>query len=125
MRDLKSNLQAVTSLAPAGITASTNGGGVDLRGFDAAMVTFVVGTITDGTHTPSLEESDNDSGYTPVAAADLIGTLSALTSGANQSVGYRGGKRYIRAVATVAGASTGGVYGAVVLRGRPAHAPVA
>ncbi|MGD9538544.1 MAG: hypothetical protein AB7P52_11505 [Alphaproteobacteria bacterium] len=125
MRDLKSNLQAVTSLAPAAITASANGSGVDLRGFDAAMVTFVVGTVTDGTHTPSLEESDNDSSYTPVAAADLIGAFVALTSGANQSVGYRGGKRYVRAVTTVAGATTGGVYAAIVLRGRPAHAPVA
>lgn len=124
MRDLKNNLQTVTSLAPATRTASANGSGVDLQGFDAAMVSFVVGTITDGTHTPSLEESSDNAVFTAVAAADLIGSFAALASATNQSVGYRGGKRYLRAVSTVSGATTGGVYGAVVLRGRPAQGPV-
>lgn len=124
MRDLKNNLQTVSSLAPAARNASANGSGVDLQGFDAAMVTFVVGTITDGTHTPSVEESSDNSVFTAVAAADLIGTLAALASATNQSVGYRGAKRYVRAVSTVAGATTGGVYAAVVVRGRPAQGPV-
>lgn len=125
MRDLKSNLDPRTSLAPAARTASANGSGVDLQGFDAALISFVVGTITDGTHTPSVEESTDNSVFTPVAATDLIGSLAALASSTNQSVGYRGGKRYVRAVSTVAGATTGGVYAAIVVRGRPSQAPVA
>ena len=125
MRDLKSNLQTVTSLAPAARTASANGTGVDLQGFDAALISFVVGTITDGTHTPSIEESADNSVFSAVVAADLIGSLAVLASSTNQSIGYRGGKRYVRAVSTVSGATTGGVYAAVVTRGRPAQAPVA
>lgn len=125
MRDLKNNLQNVTSLAPAARNASANGTGVDLQGFDAAMISFVVGAITDGTHVPSIEESSDNSVFSAVAAADLIGTLGNLAASTNQSVGYRGGKRYIRAVSTVSGATTGGVYAATVLRGRPAQAPVA
>lgn len=124
MRDLKNNVQSVTSLVPNSYTASANGAGVDLQGFDATMVSFVVGTVTDGTHTPSVEESSDNSVFAPVAAADLIGSFAALTSSTNQTVGYRGGKRYVRAVSTVAGATTGGKYAAVVVRGRPAQGPV-
>lgn len=124
MRDLKSNISEVTSLAPAARTATANGTGVDLKGFGSAEVLFVPGTITDGTHTPSVMESDDNSTYTAVAAADLDGTLAALASTTNQVVGYKGSKRYIRATSTVAGATTGGVYAAVVILGLPNVAPV-
>ena len=98
---------------------------MDLQGFDGGVVVFAVGTITDGTHTPKVQESDDDSTYTDVAAADLEGTLAALASDVNQRVGYKGNKRYIRDVSTVGGASTGGVYAGVVVRGLPHRAPVA
>lgn len=124
MRDLKSNISEVTSLAPAARTATASGTGVDLKGFGSAEVLFVPGTITDGTHTPSVMESDDNSTYTAVAAADLDGTLAALASTTNQVVGYKGSKRYIRATSTVAGATTGGVYAAVVILGLPNVAPV-
>jgi hypothetical protein len=123
--DLKSNVDVAQSLAPAARTATANGTGVDLRGYEAAMCVFHPGTITDGTHTPSLEESDDDATYTAVAAADMDGTWAALASNTIQRVGYKGAKRYIRAVITVSGATTGGVYGASVARGRPAAAPLA
>ena len=115
--DLKSNLKDGTSLAPAARTASANGTGVDLTGAGGVEILWNVGAITDGTHTPSIEESDaSGSGYSAVAAADLIGSLAALTANTNQKVGYRGTKRYVRAVTTVTGSpSTGGVYSAVVL----------
>ena len=125
MRDLKNNLQTVTSLAPVARNASANGAGVDLQGFDAAMISFVVGAITDGTHVPSIEESSDNSAFTAVAAIDLIGTLGNLAASTNQSIGYRGSRRYIRAVSTVSGATTGGIYAAAVLRSRPSQAPVA
>lgn len=125
MRDLKSNIGVVQSIAPAAITATASGAGIDLQGFNSACVVFHPGTITDGTHTPKVQESDDDSTYTDVAAADLQGTLAALASDTIQRVGYKGTKRYIRAVSTVAGATTGGVYGAEVILGNPALAPVA
>lgn len=123
--DIKQTQDVQNSLAPAARTASANGTGVDLANFASATVAFSVGTITDGTHTPSVEESDDNSTYTAVAAADLIGTLAALASSTNQRVGYRGTKRYVRAVTTVAGATTGGVYAGVVIRGDGRKQPTA
>lgn len=123
MKDLKHNLTVAQSLDPAARTASANGTGVDLAGYEGAVVVFEVGTITDGTHTPSVQESADNVTFTNVAAADLIGTLANLASNTPQTVGYIGTKRYIRAVSTVAGATTGGVYSAAVVRGIPRKAP--
>lgn len=123
--DIKQTQDVQNSLAPAARTATANGTGIDLANFASANVAFSVGTITDGTHTPKVQESDDNSTFTDVAAADLIGTLAALASNVNQRVGYRGIKRYIRAVSTVAGATTGGVYAAVVIRADARKQPVA
>jgi len=127
MRDIKNNVDAVPSLAPAVYSTNQdeNGTGVDLRGYDAAQVAFVSGDFTDGTFTPKVEESDDNSVWSDVAAADLDGTLSALSANAMQRVGYQGGKRYVRPVVTVAGATSGGACAAVVMRGKPHLAPVA
>lgn len=124
MIDLKTKLEGITSLAPAARTATANGTGVDLANKDGAMVVFQVGTITDGTHTPKLQDSADNSTFADVAAADQVGTLAALASNVNQRVSYIGTKRYIRAVSTVSGATTGGVYSALVVRGAPRKQPV-
>lgn len=124
MRDLQSKIDPVRSVAPGAHTATVNGSGVDLQGFNSAAVVFDPGTITDGTHTPKLQESDDNSAWSDVAAADQVGTLAALASDTLQKVGYKGVKRYIRAVVTVSGATAGGVYGAQVVRGNPENAPV-
>ena len=122
-RDLFNNVNAVQSLAPATRNANTNGTGADLQGFEAAMAVFEVGAITDGTHTPAVEESDDDSAYTAVAAADLQGTLANFTANSIQRVGYLGSKRYIRAQVNSSG-TTGAAYSAVIARGHARHAPV-
>lgn len=126
-RDLTGRLAPAQTLAPAARTASANGTGVDLQGFESATVLFSTGAITDGTHTPKLQESDDNSTFTDVAAADLIGSFSAVTSasGGNavQEVGYKGTKRYIRVAVTVSGATSGGVYGATIVRGHPRNLP--
>lgn len=123
--DIKQTQDVQNSLAPAARTATANGTGIDLANFASATVAFSVGTITDGTHTPTIEESNDNATFTAVAAADLIGTLANLASNVNQRVGYRGSKRYIRAVTTAAGTTTGGVYAAVVIRGDARKQPVA
>lgn len=123
--DIKTTQDAVNSLVPAARTATANGTGIDLANFASATLVFSVGTITDGTHTPTMQESDDNSTYTTVAAADLIGTFAALASTVNQRVGYRGIKRYIRGVSTVSGATTGGVYAAIVIRADARKQPVA
>lgn len=126
--DLYNNLSAATTLAPAVRTESANGTGVDLQGYEGALVIVQAGTVTDGTHTIEVQESIDNSTFTAVSDGDLQGTEPAITSSNDEAVyeiGYRGTKRYIRAVVTVTGSpSTGGVYGALVVRGNPRKYPV-
>jgi hypothetical protein len=123
MRDLEARIDAATSLTPAGNrTSSANGTGVDLQGYDGAVVVVSAGTITDGTHTPKVQESDDNSTFTDVASTDLAGTaLVAITANSVQRISYVGNKRYIRVATTVSGTTTGGMYTASVLRGYPSR----
>lgn len=79
-RDITGWLAPAQTLAPAARTASANGTGVDLRGYESATVLIESGTITDGTHTPKLQESDDNTTYTDVAAGDLIGSFSNIAN---------------------------------------------
>lgn len=127
MKDVKNKVAESTSIAPAVISATTKGTAIDLQGFDSALVILSVGTLTDGTHTPSVQESDTttDGDFSDVAAADLIGSLSALVSATDQRVSYIGSKRYIRVVNTVTGSpSTGCALAAVVTKGFAHYEPV-
>ncbi len=124
MKDLKNNIDAVNSIGPDDYTASINGLGIDLQGFEGSAVVFSVGTVTDGTHTPKVEESDDNSNWNDVTAVDQEGTLSDLSSDINQRVGYKGVKRYLRTVLTVSGATVGAQLAGLVLRGMPHREPV-
>ncbi len=131
MADLYSEHTTVQTLVPAARTANGNGTTVDRgqNGDDFASAMFVVtaGTITDGTHTIVVEHSDNDAAWSAVAAGDLQGVPPAILAADDNKrfeVGYQGKKRFLRANVTVAGATTGGVYGVLVLLGRPRVAPV-
>jgi len=116
--------------------ATVNGTGVDMAGtgnfFRSAMLLVVAGGITDGTHTFVLQESDDNTSFTNVAAGDLQGTLAALSSGGGATSGpntvqrqsYTGSKRYLRATVTTAGATTGGTFGAVILMNQGSGQPV-
>ena len=122
-RDVHSLNKPTQSIASAAKTASTNGSAADLAGYNCAWVLFNVGVITDGTHTPKLQDSADNSTFADVAAADQAGTLAAFTSSTVQRVSYTGSKRYLRAVVTVAGATTGGVYGVTILAAQPRVLP--
>ncbi len=124
--DIKNSVSAAQSLAPATRTASANGAGVDLAGYDAAVVVVSTGTITDGTHTIEVQESDDDTTYTAVADADLDGTepaIGATDDNVVYELGYHGIKRYVRVAVTVSGATSGGAYGANVIRGKGRKLP--
>lgn len=129
-KDLVNNISVATTLAPAVRTASANGAGVDLQGYEGAVVVVQTGAITDGTHTIEVQESADDGAtdpYAAVADADLQGTEPAIGPTDDNKVyeiGYIGRKRYIRAAVTVAGATSGGAYAATVVRGLPRKAPV-
>jgi len=100
LKDLKNNLDVAQSLAPAARTADANGTSVDLQNAVAALAVCSIGAWTDGAFTPILQESDDDSAWSDVAAADLEGAFVAVTDGATddttQKVGYKGTLRYIR-----------------------------
>ncbi len=129
MRDIKNNLDGVSSIDPASVTATSNGSGVDLRDFDGAMVVFQAGTADTGnsneTYAPSVEESDDNSSYSAVAASDLEGALANMTANSVQRVGYKGAKRYIRAVLTLGGTTPSIDASALVVRGLPHQSPAA
>jgi hypothetical protein len=110
---------------------TVNGTGVDLSGsgnfFRTAMLLVIAGAVTDGTHTVSLQESDDNVTFTAVAAGDLQGALTAVTTGNVNTVqrqSYLGSKRYLRASVTTAGATTGGTTTAVLLLAQGSGQPV-
>ena len=127
LRDMSELLYASQTLAPKAYTTSTDGTGVDLRGYDAATVVLSVGAFTDGTHSFTLEESSDDSSYTTVAAADIVGSTLVLDStgemNADYWCGYIGSARYLRVASTISAVTTGAVYGATIIKGHPAYAP--
>jgi hypothetical protein len=125
-REMASTTSLAESIRPAVLAASTNGQGVDIRGFGSAMAVLAVGAIVaSGNMTPRLEESDDNSTFTTVAAADLEGTFpAALVANSALSVAYKGTKRYVR-VATTLNSGTSVAVAAMILLGNPALAPAA
>lgn len=124
LKDLKNNLEAFNSLVPAARIATANGTGYDSAKVNGVIAVVSVGTVTDGTHTFKLQESDDNSAFTDVAVGDLIGSFVAATSNSVQRVGYTGIKRYVRVVQTVSGATTGAFTSAQLIGGFPRKYPL-
>lgn len=123
-RDIASGLDVAKSTAAISISATTTGTGVDLRGASGAAVIISAGVITGAfVCVPSLEESDDNSSYTAVAAADLEGVFpTLLVAGSTYLVGYKGTKRYIRSVLTKS-SGTSMLVSSVILRGKLDNEP--
>ena len=137
MRDISNRTKSVATQVPAVVTADANGTGVDLQGFESAMV--VVNTGAEGDTLSGsvkfdfiLQESDDDSTYTAVTSSTSVTEGSVDSSGifltldANgetpqiSQIGYIGGKRYIRCKIDVTGSHSNGTpMGAVVVLGNP------
>lgn len=140
-RDLHNNMRTVTSLVPATRTADANGTGVDTTGYESVELVVPLGLSGDTLSGSvkldlEVEESDDDSTYTDVAEADLIGATSGTTTGNFGTidaaaedekiyrVGYRGRKKYVRPVLNFTGTHTNGIpCAAMVVLGNPRHAP--
>jgi hypothetical protein len=141
MRDQYNNVLEAYSINQL-VTADLNGATVDLRGYGSAMVYIEahqpVNTVSSAAQAQawasgrkidfSIEESDDATNWSAVAATDLQGTIAAsATSGTDtqtHAVGYLpvSPKRYIRVKADVNSASIIGV-SAKVVRGHPSQAP--
>lgn len=135
-RTVYNHVRAKATLAITARTATANGTSVDrkLSGasgtnewFASVMLLVHTGTITDGTHAITLQVSDDNSSWAAAPADDLQGSLPSIGSANDDTVyevGYTGTKRYLRAVTTVSGTTSGGVYGATILLGFPTVLPI-
>lgn len=127
MKDTYSDFGLAQGAVPAVLSATTTDTGVDLQGFNSALVIVATGAIAgSGDFTTKLQESDaSGSGYTDVAAADLLGSFpETLEASSVVKVGYIGTKRYIRTV-TTKNSGTSIAAAIVVAKGHPFDAPVA
>lgn len=125
MLDLKSHVSPAQSIAPAAYTATTNGADVDLANFDAAVFIVDIGVVTANDLVLTFEEADDDGSgspdsYATIAAAKLDGSIPTLLTTNDETivtVGYIGGKRWVRAVVTDGGTGDG-ILSVTVLRGK-------
>ncbi len=126
MRDLASNIGVVQAVAPAVLTATNTAAGIDLLGFGSAAIIISTGAIVgSASFTPKLQESDDNTNFTDVAASDQIGTFPAALAAASAiKASYRGNKRYIRPVLTL-NSGTSIAASVLVIKGRAAKRPVA
>lgn len=126
MRDLTSNIGAAVAIAPAVHTATATGGAVDLKGFNRVAVVVATGAVAgDGDFSVKLQDSSDGTNFADVAAHYADSNAPAtLEANSVYKLGYRGHKRYIRAVLTKA-SGTSIAASAVAVLGDPAVAPVA
>jgi hypothetical protein len=125
-RDLYSNVAVRAALLPASYAATTNGLSVDLMAAAARSVAVVVmvGAIT-GAASFSVKLQDSADGVTwadvpaALAVSDAPASLAASFS---YRLGYMGGKRYLRAVFTLA-SGTSAILSAVAVI-EPLNRPV-
>lgn len=114
--------------------AVVNGPAIDagVFGNDFRTLMFVVatGTITDGSHAFTVQDSLDGSSWANADSALIQGSLPTVTGPDDDKVfefGYvvSGARQFVRLVATTTGATTGGTFGAVVLLGGASVSPVA
>lgn len=121
MSDLKNNIAAVLALSPAVHSATkADAAIIDLQGAGSATVVINTGAIVGaGDYTISLRHGDASdlSGDAAASGDDLLGAFPAtLAADSAYSVGYRGGKRYVRVVITK-NSGTSIAAGAVIVKG--------
>lgn len=99
-RDYDSRSSVSFSINPVAITTNTtlNGTGVNVSDKAAVNVMFYTGLVTDGTYTPTVQESDDDTTYTDVGSDFLVSSETAITASYNiTQIGVHTYKKYVRA----------------------------
>jgi hypothetical protein len=126
-KDLVDNIGVTLAVSPAVLTATNTSAAIDLAGFEGATVVITAGAIAGaGNFTPKLQESDvSGSGFTDVAAKDLLGSFPAvLVADTAYKVGYKGAKAFIKTVLTL-NSGTSIAASAVVIKSHARSKPVA
>lgn len=142
MKDMHSGVSVATLIAAATLAADNTPPTVDLLGFQSAEILLAIGAggiAFTGTNKIEfvLTHSDDDSTYTAVTTADMLGVtvasggiikslIAAHATASSYRFGYKGGKRYLKLLADFSGThSTGTPIAAMALLGDPEVAPVA
>lgn len=117
---------ARASINVAGRTATVNGSGVDLAGYEGATAVAVMGAWAgnQGTWAITMEESSDNSSFTTPGSTDLLGTAPTLSGYVNRAIvgqRYVGDKRYVRAVATLTGGGVSCTFGVIIVKGLKRH----
>lgn len=121
------NAVPITAISGNG---TTNGNVIDTVDFESMEYVVKSGTITDGTYTLVLEESDEvtfGGEETAVPADQILGAavdFVAADDNAIRRLGVIGKKRYQRLSIVAAGVTTGGTLSADAMLGYPRQAPV-
>jgi hypothetical protein len=123
--------QALTSAVRT--NGTVNGATVDLGlyGNDFRTVLFIVstGTITDGSHAITMQDSPDGTTWTAVPASRRQGSLPTIVAANDDTVfefGYIvGTNQYVRLVATTSGSTTGGAFSAVAVCSEGGNSAVA
>lgn len=110
MRDFYSNVKTVTAIGPATHSATATGGAIDLKDARKACLAIATGSVNgSGDFSISLQESDTTTpGDFTDAPASLVDTNApaSLEADSDYRLGYRGHKRYVRAILTKAGGTS-------------------
>lgn len=132
MKDLAISITLKRVISPVSVADNTAqvGQAVDRKGFESVTYAIATGSIADAdaTFTVLLEESDDNSSYSAVADADLIGTEALAgfqfdDDNECRKLGYIGGKRYTRMTITPVGNASAAVISAVAILGHAAIQP--
>ncbi len=120
-------ITAITLVPAVRTTGAATGSAVGWGDCQSVMCTIIAGTLTDGSHVVELQDSDDNSSWTAVADAYLLGTeptITASTDDRTYDIGYTGSRKYLRVTVTSTAATTGGVIGAAFLKAFPYQAPL-
>lgn len=102
MRDVYSNLLALSMIAPAVHAATVNGTGFDLQGASGAAFVISTGAIAgDGKFSAKLQESDDGTTWADVDPSQVqTNAPEVLEASKVYKMGYHGFKRHVRPVLT-------------------------
>lgn len=136
-KSLYNSIRAVNALSPASRTANAAVNGVtvdtnlDRQNYRTVMFVVHAGTIGDGSHAVTVQDSDDGTAWVDAPADAINGTLPTITATDDDrtfEVGLKPARRYARIVVTTTGVPAtgglGGVFGAVALLGQPSLTPV-
>lgn len=116
--------KSVLALASAArVNGTVNGVTVDryqagATEYRTMLFVIVTGTITDGSHAFTVQDSDDNSTWGAAATSEVQGTAPTLVAANDDTVlevGYTGAKRYARLSVVTSGATTGGVFSAAAV----------